>query len=132
MLRSEHLGVTSIARELNLVANAYPAMLHFFRSKGWYIDHIKKIWIKILKNSNVLIKELDRYVLIGDGVKETKEGKKIPGVMKLHQESDNSAKGEYIHGHLFGGLGILAGNTSKLYSILISARLLLTYRSLDE
>lgn len=28
-----------------------------------------------------------------------------------------------IHGHLYGGLGILAGNGTKLYSILLSVRL---------
>jgi hypothetical protein len=39
----------------------------------------------------------------------------MPGVKKLHQESDNSSKGEYIHGHLYGGLGILAGKGAKLY-----------------
>ena len=34
----------------------------------------------------------------------------MPGVKKLFQESENSAKPDYIHGHMFGGLGILAGN----------------------
>jgi hypothetical protein len=71
----------------------------------------------------VLIKEDGRCILIGDGVKQPKEGRKTPGVKKLHQESDNSSKGEYIHGHLFGGLGILAGSGTKLYSILLSVRL---------
>ena len=47
----------------------------------------------------------------------------MPGVKKLHQESDNSSKGEYIHGHLFGGLGILVGKETKIYSILLSLRI---------
>jgi hypothetical protein len=79
--------------------------------------------MKILKGTSLLIKEAGRFILIGDGVKQSKEGRKMPGVKKLHQESDNSSKGEYIHGHLFGGLGILAGNGTKLYSILLSVRL---------
>ena len=33
----------------------------------------------------------------------------MPGVKKLLRESENSAKPEYIHSHMFGGLGILAG-----------------------
>jgi len=80
-------------------------------------------WVDVLKSTTVLKQEAGRYILIGDGVKEAKEGRKMPGVKSLHQESDNSSKGEYIHGQLFGGIGILAGNDTKTYGILLSARL---------
>jgi len=123
MLRSDHLGVTSIVRELLLSESAYMSMLHFFRSTAWKIDKISAKWVDILKSTSALIRESDRYILIGDGVKEAKEGRKMPGVKSLHQESDNSSKGEYIHGQLFGGIGVLAGNATKVYSILLSARL---------
>jgi len=48
-------------------------------------------------------------------VKIAKEAKKIPGVKKLHQESDNSSKAPYIYGHHFGALGILAGWVKKRF-----------------
>jgi len=123
MMRSDHLGITSIVRELSLAAGAYPAMLHFFRSEGWYLEGLKYTWLKIIAATSLPIKEAGRYILIGDGIKCAKEGRKMPGVKKLHQESDNSSKSEYIHGHLYGGLGILAGNGAKMYSILVSVRL---------
>ena len=59
----------------------------------------------------------------GDGVKQSKEGRRMPGVKKLFQESENSAKPEYIHGHMFGGLGILAGNVRSWACIPLSIRL---------
>ena len=37
----------------------------------------------------------------------------MPGVKRLFQESENSGKPEYIHGHMFGGLGILAGRAGS-------------------
>ena len=123
MLRSDHLGITSIVRELNLMENAYMSLLHFFRSEAWYIGDFMLAWVDILKSTTVLVKESERYILIGDGVKQPKEGRKMPGVKKLRQESENSSKGEYINGHLFGGIGVLAGNETKQYCILISARL---------
>jgi len=123
MIRSDHLGITSIVRELNLTPSSYLAMLHFFRSEGWYIEGMWSVWVKVVASTTVLIKEAGRYILIGDGVKGAKEGRKMPGVKKLHQESDNSSKGEYIHGRLFGGIGVLAGSGAKLYSILLSVRL---------
>jgi len=79
----------------------------FFRSTAWNLNAITLAWVDILRSTPVLLKEADWYILIGDGVKEVKEGRKMPGVKSLHQESDNSSKGEYIHGQLFGGIGIL-------------------------
>jgi hypothetical protein len=65
-----------------------------------------------------------RPVMVGDGVKQSKEGRFMPGVKRLHQESENSAKGEYIFGHMFGGLGLLMGSIrNKLYCVLFSLRL---------
>ncbi|MCP4753560.1 MAG: hypothetical protein GY866_21945 [Proteobacteria bacterium] len=49
-----------------------------------------------------------RPMPIGDGKKIAKEAEKMPGVKRLHQESDNSGKSPYTYGHHFGG-GILAG-----------------------
>jgi len=33
-------------------------------------------------------------ILVGDGVKQAKESRKMPGIKKLHQESENSSKNE--------------------------------------
>jgi hypothetical protein len=54
-----------------------------------------------------VFKENGMPILIGDGVKQPKEGKKMPGVKRLHQESEDSSKAEYIFGHMFGVIGIL-------------------------
>ena len=60
-------------------------------------------------------------ILIGDGVKQSKEGRKIPAVKRLHQESENSGKAEYIRGHMFGFIGILVGTAEKLFCLPLSA-----------
>jgi hypothetical protein len=63
-------------------------------------------------------------VMAGDGVMQSKEGRYMPGVKKLHQESENSAKGKYIFGHMFGGIGVIIGSRcKKMYCTLISLRL---------
>jgi hypothetical protein len=62
-------------------------------------------------------------VLVGDGIKVSKEGRKMPGVKKLHQESGNSAKPEYIHGHMFGAIGMLIGNGKEFFCSLLSMRI---------
>lgn len=70
-----------------------------------------------------LYKEKGFCVLTWDGVKQSKEGRRIPGVKKLFQESENSAKPQFIHGHMFGGLGILAGKSRRWDCIPLSIRL---------
>jgi len=63
-------------------------------------------------------------VLVGNGIKQVKEGWKMSAVKKLCQESENSAKPEFIHGHMFGRLGILVGDSvRKLFCILLCLRL---------
>ncbi|WP_218638936.1 hypothetical protein MHI37_19920 [Paenibacillus sp. FSL H8-0548] len=59
----------------------------------------------------------NRVVLVGDGMKQAKEGRRMPGVKKLHQESENVFKGDYIFGHLFGAIGILVGDSRKWFCL---------------
>ena len=54
----------------------------------------------------------------------------MPGIRKLFQESENSAKPQYIYGHMFGGLGILAGNPGNQACVSLSVRLHDGFRSL--
>ena len=96
MVRSDHLGVTSIIRELCIEPKQYENMLHFFRSSSWSIERLRERWISIVKNMGLAYKVYGQYLMIGDGVKEGKEGRKMPGVVKLCQESENSSKASYI------------------------------------
>lgn len=123
MLRSDKLGVTSIMRDLALAPGCYDSMLHFFRASSWSLDGIRKRWFSAVREHAPLYMEGRFHVLVGDGVKQSKEGRRMPGVKKLFQESENSAKPEYIHGHMFGGLGILAGCVRNWACIPLSIRL---------
>lgn len=123
MLRSDKLGVTSVIRDLALRPDCYVSMIHFFRASSWSMESIRQRWFEAVKVYSPLYRESEFHVLIGDGVKQSKEGRRIPGVKKLYQESENSAKSQYIHGHMFGGLGVLAGDIRNWACIPLSIRL---------
>ena len=123
MLRSDKLGVTSVIRDLALNPACYDSLLHFFRASSWSLEDIRRRWFSAVRQYAPLYKEGNFHVLVGDGVKQSKEGRRMPGVKKLFQESENSAKPEYIHGHMFGGLGILAGSIRNWACIPLSIRL---------
>lgn len=123
MIRADKLGITSIIRNLKLPSRSYASMMHFFRSTSFDLNDLRHKWMKITKEHAPLYTYQGTTILIGDGVKQAKEARKMPGVKKLHQESENSSKAEYIHGHHHGGLGILAGNEEKLYCLPISLKI---------
>ena len=107
MFRDDTLGVTSVIRTLVLDPGCYEPMLHFFYSNAWDLDRIRRTWFSIVASSSKARKVDGRYVLAGDGVKTSKEAYHMPGVKKLFQESEDSSKGEYIFGHMFGAVGAI-------------------------
>ncbi|GGB44651.1 hypothetical protein GCM10011409_22790 [Lentibacillus populi] len=113
MLRSDQLGLTSIMRDLALPSHRYETLVHFFRSSAWSLESLRRKWLQTVKRFAPLFYLNGRVVLVGDGMKQAKEARHMPGVKKLHQESENTSKAAYIFGHLFGGIGVLMGTPVK-------------------
>ena len=113
IVRLDHHGVSSIVRWLSLDSSYYQALLAFFKASSWKLSAIQQRWQEIVVSLHPPIMIDERPVIIGDGIKISKEASYMPGVKKLHQESNNSGKAPYIQGHHFGVLGILAGYISK-------------------
>lgn len=121
IISNDGIGVTSIIRELYLNPKCYESLIHFFRSRAWCISEIVKKWTNIVESNVEVPKVNGMNVLIGDGVKQVKEAKKMPGVKKHHQESENSSKAKYIFGHMFGVVSLLIGNGKKQFALPLSA-----------
>lgn len=117
MLRSDQLGVTSLVRDLSLHPRYYESLIHFFRSSAWSLESLRVTWLRVVRQWAPLMRVDDRIVLVGDGMKQSKEGRRMPGVKKMYQESENSSKGEYIFGHLFGAIAVLAGTSAKWFGL---------------
>lgn len=123
MIRSDSLGISSVIRDLSIDHKHYSSMMQFFRANSWKLDVLRNQWISIVKSIAPLWQQDGMTILIGDGVKQSKEARRMPGVKRLHQESENSSKAEYIFGHMFGGVGVLAGNLGKFFCIPLSLKL---------
>ncbi|MDO5134199.1 MAG: transposase [Eubacteriales bacterium] len=117
LFRGDQLGVTSIIRDLSLDPACYELLIHFFHSDAWEPSRIRKKWYEVLAGKAPRWKVNGKTVLAGDGVKQYKEAFYMAGVKKLFQESENISKPEYIFGHLFGAVGLLAGNASHCFCI---------------
>jgi hypothetical protein len=63
-------------------------------------------------------------VWVGDGLKAPKEGRKMPAVKKLHQESANNSKPPFIFGHSFQAIGLLVTNSlGAMLAVPVSSRI---------
>lgn len=117
LLRGDQLGATSIIRDLSLAPACYELLIHFFHSDAWEPSRIREKWYEVLAGKAPRWKVNGKTVLAGDGVKQYKEAFYMAGVRKLFQESENISKPEYIFGHLFGAVGLLAGNAAHCFCI---------------
>ncbi len=123
LIRLDHHGVTSIIRWMGLNPDLYVTSLNFFRASSWNLADIRRRWLEIIVARCSLVTIGGACLMIGDGIKITKEAEKMPGVKKLHQESDNSGKAPYIYGHHFGVLGLLVGTAKKMFCVPVMAEI---------
>ena len=114
IVRFDHYGVSSFIRCLFLDPKHYEPMIHFFRASSWRLEELIAGWTLKLFPAMTFN---GRHLIIGDGIKVCKEAKKMPAVKRLHQDSDNSGKGEYIYGHHVGYAGLLVGSPEKSFCL---------------
>ncbi len=132
LVRLDQHGVTSLIRWLGLEPDLYLSCLSFFRATSWTLADLQACWSKIVQEQFPLVTIGDYLVIIGDGIKVSKEARKMPAVKRLHQESANSGKAEYIFGHHHGVLGILAGSEKKQFCVPVAAEIHEGMKSIRE
>jgi hypothetical protein len=64
-----------------------------------------------------------RPVLVGDGIKVPKAGRKMPAVKKLHQPSESNTKPKYIFGHSCQAIAVLAQALSSVLALPLACRI---------
>jgi hypothetical protein len=107
LARPDLLGVTSFVRSSFLSPAAYPLLLNFFHSGALDLSILTDLWVRFVLGHFSPVTESGALVFVADGIKVGKEGKKMPAVKCLHQESENNTKGEFIMGHSFQSIGLL-------------------------
>ena len=105
--RPDLLGVTSLVRASFLDPSAYHLLLNFFHSNALFLPDLAKLWVEFVLATFAPVVESGRLVFVADGIKVGKEGKRMPAVKCLHQESENNTKDEFIMGHSFQSLSLL-------------------------
>jgi hypothetical protein len=125
-VRPDLAGVTSLMRALGLLDAAYPCLLHFFHANALPVASLTACWLRAVKETifaRRLVRVAGRPVVLVDGLKRPKEGRKMPAVKSLHQESDCNAKAPFIMGHSCQVVALLAQSAGVCSGVPIASRL---------
>jgi hypothetical protein len=123
-VRTELLGVTSIVRALKLKPRFYNQLLENFHSSAVKLDRLSALWTQaVLRLFPQPLRVNGRRVLLGDGIKIPKCGKKMPGVKLLHQQSDSNTKPEFIMGHSLQAVSLLVQAAQSAFAVPLAARI---------
>jgi hypothetical protein len=124
-VRKDLAGVSSIVRSLGLQDYLYDRLLDCFHSPAISLDKLTALWAGLIRHccAAFLLNLNGRLIILGDGIKAPKAGKKMPAVKKLHQESESNTKPEYIFGHSCQAVAIVAGCLETFFAIPLSCRI---------
>lgn len=124
-VRSDLAGVTSLVRALGLQEYCYDRLLDFFHSKAIDLDGLSRRWVNVLIGAlkPFLYTANGRLVLIADGIKVGKTGRKMPAVKKLFQSSENNTKPEFIFGHSCQAVALAVRAASSFFAVPLACRI---------
>lgn len=122
LLSTQPPAVTSYLNGLGLTQGYYHQALHWFYSSAFSIDALCSAWGSWLSKHPAVHQLKGQRVYVGDGIKVSKEGRKMPGVKRLHQESEDVSKPEWIRGHYFSALGLLLSADKAIFATLIALK----------
>ncbi len=123
LLSQQPAAVTSYLNGLGLEEDCYGRALHWFRSQAFKMDEVCQRWSQWLSEHPQVKTLKGQRVYAGDSIKVCKEGRKMPGVKGLHQESEDVSKPEWIRGHYFSALSLLLGTGKALFAAPIALKL---------
>jgi len=123
VMRTDDLGVTSVVRALALGPECYNSVLNFFRSSAWQVGGLTRRWWDWLYQQGGQYRANGRLVLVGDHTKTPKDGRRIPAVSTLHQDSETASKPTFFRGHHWGCVALLVKSAGKCFAAPLQARI---------
>jgi len=124
-VRTDLAGVTSLVRSHWLRPRCYHRLLYFFHSSALDLPKLIRTWTALVvrRFSRHLVRVNGRVVLLADGLKAPKEGKKMPAVKSLHQESAGNTKPTYIMGHSCQAVALLVQALGGCLAVPLACRI---------
>jgi hypothetical protein len=93
-IRADLAGVSSFVRALGLKGSCYRRLLYVCHTPGLQLEVLSASWVRLVLKLFTPLRLGGRVVMIGDGLKVGKEGKKMPAV---NPKNSRGVKKESVH-----------------------------------
>jgi len=124
-VRGDGSGVTRFVRALGLRQRFYDRLLDCFHSPAVLLPKLTALWtdrvLRVLQRHRLTVN--GRLVLLADGIKAPKTGRKMPAVKKLHQESQNNSQPEFIFGHACQAIAVVVKAAQSYFALPLAGRI---------
>jgi hypothetical protein len=111
-------------RALKVKPTCYENLIRNLHSSAVRLDELSALWTQaVLRLFPNPLCVNGRRVLVGDGIKVPKSGKKMPGVKLLHQQSESNNKAEYIMGHSLQAVSVLVQAARSVLAVPLAIRI---------
>lgn len=117
-------GMMRVMRALRLQRRCYDSLLHNVHSEGINVPYLAALWGKVVMPRLFGDKQVHvggRRVLVADGIKKPKRGRKMPAVKNVHQESEHKPK--YTMAHSFQVVGALVHSVQGVVAVPLAGRI---------
>ena len=124
-VHTELLGVTSLVRALKLDARFYNKLVDHFHSPAVQLDRLAALWTQtVLRLFPQPLRINGRCVVVGDGIKVPKRGRKMPGVKTpASAVRSSNTKPEYIMGHSLQAVSLLVQAAASVFAVPLAVRI---------
>lgn len=103
-------SVQSVLNALEMNEKYYTCLDDMFRSDAIDLTLITDCWVNTVKENCEFHKVNGRTLIVSDSSKKAKEGRRMPGVKRLHNDSDTQSKPTSFHGIHAGALEVLVNH----------------------
>ena len=130
---TEMTGVTSFCRYWIAGTSDYHSFLRFFRSTAYSLEQLLFFWSSfVLSEAPMPTSKSGRLILFGDHTFTPKDGRRIPGVVSIRQQSETQTKPSYFRGHCWGAIGLCVGSVAAPFCLPLAIQLHQGFRHLRQ
>ena len=82
-----------------------------------YEPHRYMLWTIFVRAQNKTVMIQGRAVIPGDYISTRKDGRRMLGVVALHQDSESQSKPSFFRGHFWGAICLVVGSMAAPFGL---------------
>src|SRR3990167_911756 len=125
-------GVSSLCRFWHMNEQGYLSLLHFFRASSWNHLTLMNHWTRYVIQKGPVLNNKGRLLMLADHTYQPKDGRRMPGVVTLHQKSETQSKPSFFRGQCWAVLSMVIGSKEGYFSLPVLAKLDQGYAHLKQ